>query len=138
MALAARTKESQRGEAKIKAQPQAVQPCHQTSLRRENLNAKSPDDKRAIALQYKTAQDAPIVVGNERGVWANKLIELAKQLGVPVEKNADLIELLGHLSSGSQIPEEAFLPVAEVLFFLFEANQEFKAPSVDNKTQRNI
>lgn len=85
-------------------------------------------DPRAVALRYERGRDrAPEVVAKGRGEIAAKILELAREAGVPVREDRDLLQLLAACEVGDEIPEELWVAVAEVLAFLFELNAESDA-----------
>jgi flagellar biosynthesis protein len=78
----------------------------------------------AIALQYDRAEDkAPRVVATGRGALAERILELAFAHGVKVREDADLAEILAAVEVGEQIPLAAFAAVAEILFYIYRANE---------------
>lgn len=88
---------------------------------------------RAIALAYERQVDpAPEVVATGRGVIAERILELARAEGIPIEKDSDLIACLEPLDVGDEIPVEAFSAVARILAFLYELNGEI---DVERKRQ---
>lgn len=84
----------------------------------------------AVALKYDLQPDhAPKVVASGRGTVAESILALAFANGVKVRQDADLAELLSSIDVGDEIPCEAFLAVAEVLRYVYQANG--KLPSGD-------
>lgn len=84
-----------------------------------------PEKKRAIALRYDQGQDAaPTVVATGQGLVADKIVELARESGVPVESNPDLADALAEVQIGTAIPEELYPVVAEVLVFISRMNKQ--------------
>jgi flagellar biosynthesis protein len=78
----------------------------------------------AIALKYDSDKDnAPRVVASGRGHLAERIIELAAAHGIAVRSNADLAEILAAIEIGQQIPVAAFAAVAEILFYIYRANE---------------
>ena len=78
----------------------------------------------AIALKYDRAKDnAPRVVASGRGALADRILELAAAHGIAVRPNADLAEILAAVEIGQQIPVAAFAAVAEILFYIYRANE---------------
>ncbi len=74
----------------------------------------------AAALRYVAGeQEAPEVVAAGRGRVAEQLLAAARRHGIPVYENAELAAALVRLDVGSEIPEELYLAVAEVLAFVF-------------------
>jgi len=78
----------------------------------------------AVALEYDRAHDpAPRVVASGRGAVADRILELAFAHGVKVREDADLAEVLAAVDIGQQIPLAAFAAVAEILFYIYRANE---------------
>jgi flagellar biosynthesis protein len=78
----------------------------------------------AVALQHDRAEDkVPRVVATGRGALAERILELAFAHGVKVREDADLAEILAAVEIGQQIPLAAFAAVAEILFYLYRANE---------------
>ena len=85
----------------------------------------TPAKKKAVALRYDTSQDAaPKVVAKGSGELAEKIIALAKEHGIPIQEDADLVEILAKLDLNADIPPETYLVVAEILAFVYRANSK--------------
>lgn len=86
----------------------------------------------AVALQYAPEQKAaPEVVASGRGAVAERIRQLASAHGVPIRKDADLAEVLAAVEVGEEIPIAAFAAVAEILFYILQANR--RAPVVSER-----
>lgn len=84
------------------------------------------DRQVAVALKYVRAEDdAPRVVAKGRGTTAEKILELARQHGVPIHQDTDLVEVLVKLDLGDFIPPELYKAVAEILAHLYKMNRGF-------------
>ena len=84
--------------------------------------------KKAVALRYDTERDAaPKLVGKGAGKLAEKLVELAKEHGIPIREDADLTEILSRLELFEEIPPSTYVLVAEILAFVYRANQTYEA-----------
>ena len=80
----------------------------------------------AVALVYDPTKDAlPSVTAKGHGELAEELIRLAVEHGIPIKYDPDLVQVLGALDVGQDIPEEVYLVVAELLAFIYQVNQEF-------------
>lgn len=78
----------------------------------------------AVALQYDRQNDkAPHVVASGRGALAERILDLAFAHGIKVREDADLAEILAAVEIGQQIPLAAFAAVAEILFYIYRANE---------------
>ena len=81
--------------------------------------------KGAVALSYDQAQDeAPKVAASGRGQVAGRILEAAREAGVPVREDPDLLEVLARVPVGDEIPPEMYQAVAEILAFIYRMNAE--------------
>ena len=71
----------------------------------------------AVALHY-DKKGAPRVVAKGRGTIGDKIIEVAKAHGIPIEENEVLAGALSNIELGEEIPAELYAAVAEVLIFV--------------------
>ncbi|NPA94229.1 MAG: flagellar biosynthesis protein FlhB [Thermodesulfobacteria bacterium] len=86
---------------------------------------KKPKVKRAVALRYKAGEDsAPKITAKGKGTVAEKIIELAREAGVPIKEQADLVEVLSKLDLNSEIPPETYVVVAQILAWVYEVNKK--------------
>lgn len=77
----------------------------------------------AVALRYDPeATIVPSVVGKGVGDVAERILALAKENGIPVRNDPDLLELLSGVQIGESIPPELYEVVAEVLTYLYQLN----------------
>ena len=53
---------------------------------------------------------------------AEKIIELAQENEVPLHENPDLVAVLAKLDLDTEIPEQLYRAVAEVLAFVYRLN----------------
>jgi len=84
--------------------------------------------KKAIALRYDQTRDAaPRVVATGQGTLAEKILQLARKQGIPVHEDADLAEVLSRLNLNEEIPPETYVLVAEILAFVYRANNDYPA-----------
>jgi flagellar biosynthesis protein len=89
-----------------------------------------PDSRRvAVALQYNAATDnAPRVVAKGRGLMAEKIIALAREQGIPMREDPDLVQMLTQLDLDREIPPSLYKVVAELLAFVYRLNQSYQRP----------
>ncbi|HPA76109.1 MAG TPA: EscU/YscU/HrcU family type III secretion system export apparatus switch protein, partial [Deltaproteobacteria bacterium] len=70
-------------------------------------------DRKAVALKYERGRDAaPKITAKGRGAVADKILALAREHGIPIEKDTTLMEALYRLDLNEQIPEELYQIVA--------------------------
>ena len=79
---------------------------------------------KAVALEYK--EGIPKIIANIRGHLVKKLLEIATEKGITIYQDKDLTEVLSKLEKGSEIPEDLFAAVAEILAFCYNTNERFK------------
>ncbi|MBS3900510.1 MAG: EscU/YscU/HrcU family type III secretion system export apparatus switch protein [Dethiobacter sp.] len=83
--------------------------------------------KKAIALRYQQDRDqAPRVVAAGAGYLAEKILEIAHKNGISVREDSVLAEALSLLEPGSEIPEELYLAVAQILVEIINADRKQK------------
>jgi len=77
----------------------------------------------AVALRYKDdIESAPQVIAKGTGLVAQRILDLAKEHGVPVREDPDLVQSLAQLDLGDLIPAELYPAVAEVLAYVYRMN----------------
>ena len=87
----------------------------------EKENAPRP---KAVALRYdKDSEQAPRIAAKGTGYLAERIIEIAKEHGVEIFEDPDLVEVLSKLDVDHEIPEPLFQAVAEVLAFVYRLNR---------------
>jgi FlhB-like protein len=85
--------------------------------------------QKAVALRYEAGQDrAPKVTAKGQGVLAERIIEIAKEHGIHIQEDPDLVTVLSKLDAPAEIPEKLYRAVAEVLAFVYRLNQGMKPP----------
>ncbi|HWI73766.1 MAG TPA: EscU/YscU/HrcU family type III secretion system export apparatus switch protein [Baekduia sp.] len=76
--------------------------------------------RRAAALRYdKDKHNAPQVVAAGAGLIAERIVEIAREQGLPVREDPALAEALARLELEQEIPSELFAAVAEVLVWAY-------------------
>ncbi len=88
---------------------------------------KKKELEKAVAILYDSeTTSSPKVVARGEGEVAKKIIAIAEEAGVHIQKDANLVELLSKIELGSEIPAELYQTVAEVLAFVYQVNDKFK------------
>ncbi len=80
--------------------------------------------EKGAALTYNG--DIPVITATVRGIAVRKLLEIAEGHGIPVYKDADLVEVLEKLPRGSEIPPNLYLAIAEVLAACYRSNKRLQ------------
>ena len=70
--------------------------------------------RRASALHYEGA-GAPKITATGQGYLADRIIEVARENGVPVREDPALAEALAALELDTEIPEDLYTAVAEAI-----------------------
>jgi flagellar biosynthesis protein len=79
-----------------------------------------PDPRKDVtaALRY-TGTGSPQVIAAGRGELAQRILERAHEAGVPVHRDPQLADSLASLALGTEVPEELWTAVAEVLAWAY-------------------
>lgn len=84
--------------------------------------------KKAVALRYDPEQDvAPVLLAKGKGHIAEKIIELARENGVYVHEDANLVDVLMAVDIADTIPPQLYQVVAGVLGMVYRVNRELAA-----------
>ena len=70
---------------------------------------------KAVALKYPDGASAPFITAKGRGELAKKIIKVAEENNVLIEKNDEVINVLSAQDIGQAVPEETW----EVLAVIF-------------------
>ena len=83
----------------------------------------------AVALKYDTATgNAPRVIAKGRGLVAEKIMALAREQGIPMREDPDLVQMLTQIDLDQEIPPSLYKVVAELLAFVYRLNQSYQRP----------
>ncbi|MBN1847745.1 MAG: EscU/YscU/HrcU family type III secretion system export apparatus switch protein [Deltaproteobacteria bacterium] len=81
--------------------------------------------KKAVTLKYEPGKDnAPKVTAKGQGIIAERIIDLAREEGIPIQEDPDLIGALIQLDFLEEIPPELYGAVAEILAFVYGLNRK--------------
>jgi len=99
---------------------------HNDSKKSQNNNADGElSPAYAVALGYDPEQhNAPHVLAKGQGQIAEKIIQIAIDEGIEIRKDEDLIQILKAVDIDSEIPVEAFAAVAEIISYIYQANNK--------------
>jgi flagellar biosynthesis protein len=90
--------------------------------KKERRSGAAGDDV-AVALAYKPGSDeAPRVVAKGEKELARRIVDIARENGIAIERDANLAQLLSAVDLDREIPAEAFAAVAEILGYLYRVN----------------
>jgi len=81
--------------------------------------------EKAVALKYnKKKNNAPLVTAKGEGRTAQKIIQIAKESGVALKKDEDLVELLSKVELDKEVPPQMYKAVAEIFTFLYKITKK--------------
>jgi flagellar biosynthesis protein len=83
------------------------------------ISGPSAKPRIAVALLYEDPH-APKVVASGQGWVGEKIIETAREHGVPIEEDPALAQALSTIEIDEESPEALYRAVAEVLSFLLK------------------
>jgi flagellar biosynthesis protein len=79
-----------------------------------------PHRRRAAALSYDAGRDdAPRLTAAGAGVLAERILDAAREAGVPVREDPALVQALAGLQLGGQVPPALWQAVAETLAWAY-------------------
>ncbi len=88
-----------------------------------------PEDKpkpprKAVALRYQMDRDeAPRLVAKGERLVAGRILEIARESGIHIQEDPELVALLSKLDVQAEVPPELYQAVAEVLSFVYRLNK---------------
>lgn len=91
--------------------------------------------KTAVALHY-DGNDAPRITAKGSGELAEQIIALAKEHGIPLEEDKDLINLLAQLDIGDEIPQTLYFAIAEIIAFAYMLRGKVPQNFSENSPER--
>ncbi len=88
--------------------------------------------RQAVALHFEPSSGtAPRVLAAGRGDLAAQIIAAAEAAGIDIVADPDLLEVLGRVPIGQEIPAELFAAVAEILAFIYRLNGRYASTGND-------
>jgi len=88
----------------------------------------TPDQKTlAVAVAYE-APNVPRVVAIGSGALGERIIETAREHGVPIEHNPVLAQALSTIELDAEIPEQLYAAIAQILAFILRASGKLPPP----------
>lgn len=78
-------------------------------------------NKKAVALSYDENKNAaPIIVASGMGYIAEKMVEVARESGVPIYEDNSLATMLTQLNLGAEIPTELYQAIIDIYVYFLE------------------
>jgi flagellar biosynthesis protein len=92
------------------------------------MNKRKSLIKSAVSIKYNAKTDkAPKVTAKGKGMIGEKIVALAKEHGIPIKEDPDLVQILSQMDINEEIPPVMYHVLAELLAFIYRINQEFPA-----------
>jgi len=82
-----------------------------------------PEKDKAYAIGYSRDEPAPRILAGGEGEKAKMILRLARENGIPIHEDRDIIKVLEVLGDGSFIPEELYRAFAALLASLYAASK---------------
>jgi len=77
----------------------------------------------AVALAYETHAIAPRVLAKGEGLIAEAILARAKELGIPLKAEPELVSLLVQLELDDYVPPALYQAVAELLAWAYDVDE---------------
>jgi len=78
----------------------------------------------AVALEF-DGENTPLVNARGIGPIADQIKKIAKEHGVPIQQDNELVGILSDLELGDEIPENLYRAIAEVIAFAYILTGKF-------------
>jgi flagellar biosynthesis protein len=85
--------------------------------------------QQAVALTYEAHSVAPRVVAKGEGLIAEAILNHARELGVPLKSEPEMVSLLMQLELDNFIPPALYLAVAEILVWAYQTDARIRPGS---------
>jgi len=105
---------------------EAKEAQHRRKIKHSTLELDSKDKgaRSAIAIRYDAEQDAaPVILAAGRGEFAEDILKIAEDHKIPFYEDKGLADLLLKLEVSTEVPQEMYALIAEVLAFVFRLDQ---------------
>jgi flagellar biosynthesis protein len=79
------------------------------------------------------AEEVPRVVARGQERLARAIVELAREHGIPIREDRDLVALLACCDPGAPIPTELYTAVAELIAWLYRSNAALAAQGAERE-----
>jgi flagellar biosynthesis protein len=80
--------------------------------------------KKAMAVGYEAGDLAPRLLAGGEGERAEYILRLARENGIPIREDRDIVKVLEVLGDGAYIPEELYQAFATLLASLYAASKK--------------
>lgn len=82
--------------------------------------------QQAIALSWDPyLEEAPKLTAKGTGALAEEILRVAREHGIPIREDRDLVEIFSMLDIGAAIPTEVHTAIAEIIAFIYWSNGQY-------------
>ena len=86
----------------------------------EDLDQEESRIKEAVGISYdEDKRTTPVISSKCEGAMADAIVDMAKELGIYVHQDQQLLNQLKCLKEGEEIPRELFEVIAQILAFSY-------------------
>ena len=90
----------------------------------EKEDKKQQSRRTAVAVRYDVEMDkAPLILASGRGAVADEILRIAEDNKIPLYENKELATMLSRLEIDTEIPQQLYVLVAEILFFVYKLDR---------------
>lgn len=93
-------------------------------------------NKKAVALSYdEESNSAPVIVASGSGYLAQKIVETARNSGIPVYEDNSLATVLSQMELGSEIPEQLYQAIVDIYVYFLNFGSDKKGAEKQPKVE---
>lgn len=93
-------------------------------------------NKKAVALSYdEESNSAPVIVASGSGYLAQKIVETARNNGIPVYEDNSLATVLSQMELGSEIPEQLYQAIVDIYVYFLNFGSDKKGAKKQPKAE---
>lgn len=98
-----------------------------------------PDSRRyALGIAVDQATGLPRVTAMGRGLMAARMIKAARDAGVPVEEDPELVGSMFRPSDNRAIPSRTYRLIAEILTYIYRLNEAWKNQEAQEQLNKSV
>jgi type III secretion system FlhB-like substrate exporter len=94
------------------------------------------DVNKAISIKYD--DNAPFIAAKGESKYADEIVEMAKELGIYVHKDPQLMKHLENLKEGENIPRPLFVVIAEIIAYSYYLQGKTPESWTDSEGVRHV
>lgn len=91
------------------------------------------DEETAVVALNFDGIHAPRVTAKGTGLTGEKILQIAREHGIPLHEDSELANALSRIPLGEDIPQQLYYVVAEVLAFIYSLDEAQNLTGIDNQ-----